>query len=498
MKILKALILTALTGYITTANAQTTFKLANILQSNMVIQQGKPLRLWGTAQPGDAIKINADWTSHVVTTHADAQGNWIGQISVPKTTAGNFTPHNMVIIDGNENIHLTNLLIGDVWFCAGQSNMDMPMKAVLMLTYRGVLNYESEIAAANYPAIRIFKANTEFKINPVANLKGEWKTCSPQTIADFSGVAYYFGRELFLKLNIPIGLVQAAAAGASTQAFTQKEVLESDTVLKHTYLDRNTKLLSSQSAVDSTGFFGKVTKPVLLYNALIYPMLNLSIKGIAWYQGESNLGDKRATYISLFTKMVANWRHDFKQGDIPIYYTQVAPFLEVKDSTVTWTAVYRETQEKLLSIKNTGMAVTMDVGETHYVHFRDKKSVGERLAFTALNKTYGLKDVAYQGPRISRFRVDGSVVTLFFKSDGIASGLTTKDGQAPRHFYVAGDDHVFYPADAKIVGDNVVLSSAKVVKPIAIRYAFTNGPVTNFENKAGLPALPFRTDEWEK
>jgi len=486
-----------LSGWVGT-KAQTAFKLANVLQSNMVMQQGKPLRLWGTAKPGDVIKIKADWTDKVITAHADEQGNWIGGIKVPKATPGDFKPHTMVIIDGNDNIKLSKLLIGDVWFCVGQSNMDMPVTAVPILTYRGVLNYQDEIAAANFPAIRIYKAAADFKIEPVPNTKGEWKVCSPQTIGDFSGVAYFFGRELFLKLNIPIGLVEAAAAGASTQAFTRREILESDTMLKHAYLDPFMQMFQSQAHVDSMGFFAKVTKPTLLYNALIHPMLNLSIKGVAYYQGESNVADKRETYIPLFTNMLADWRKDFKQGDFPFYYVQIAPFLEGNDSTKYGTALFRETQQELLKIKNTGMAVTMDVGETRYVHPRDKRSVGERLAFNALNKTYGLKDVNYQGPQISRFEVHGNVVTLFFKHDGIASGLTTKDGKIPQHFYVAGDDHIFYPADAKIVGDNVVLGSEHVHKPVAIRYAFTDGPVTNLENKDGLPALPFRTDDWNK
>jgi sialate O-acetylesterase len=499
-RILKFVLLTLsafiMLGHITVSHAQSTFKLANILQDNMVIQQGKPLRLWGTAKPGDAVKINVDWAGRVVTAHTDANGNWLGEIKVPKAKPGDFTPHTIVIIDGNDNIKLSNLLIGDLWFCVGQSNMDFVMDSVPLLTYRGVLNFRQEIANANYPAIRIYKANDEFKINPVPDTRGKWEECSPKAIHDFSAVAYFFGHELFTKLNIPIGLVESAAAGASTQAFTSREVLEGDTLLKRTYLDPSAKFLSSQKTVDSTGFFSKVTRPTLLYNAMIYPMLSLSIKGIIYYQGESNITDKRETYIPLFKGMLANWRRDFKQGDFPFYFTQIAPYMEGRDTTKFKTAIFRETQEMLLKIHNTGMAVTMDVGETRSVHPRDKKSVGERLAFIALNKTYHQKDMAYQGPQISRFVVVGNVVTLYFKPDGIASGLTTKDGNTPKHFFVAGGDHVFYPADARIEGNNVILNCDKVIKPIAVRYAFTDGPVTNFENKNGLPALPFRTDRW--
>jgi sialate O-acetylesterase len=487
-----------LTGLGLKSYAQTTpaFKVANLLQSNMVIQQDKPLRVWGTAKPGDIIKINADWTGKVTTTQADAQGNWLGEIKVPKAIPGNFTPHTMVIIDGNDNIKLDNLLIGDVWFCVGQSNMDFVMEPALMLTYRGVLNYQSEIAAANYPAIRIYHLWTDFKINPVTTTTGIWKVCSPETIKNFSAVAYFFGRELFVKLNIPIGLVESAAAGASTQAFTSREVLESDTLLAHTYLDGSRDLLSSQKAVDTTGFFSKVTEPTLLYNDIIYPVLNLSIKGVAYYQGESNTTDSKETYIPLFTKMVANWRRDFKQGDLPFYYTQIAPYRDTNDTTTWATANFRDIQEHLLKIKNTGMAVTMDVGEERKVHPRDKKSVGERLAFNALNKTYHLKYIAYQGPHFSGFKVKGNTVTISFDTKSIGTGLTTNNGKAPRHFFVAGADHQFYYADAKIVGDKVVLTSDKVANPVAVRYAFTDAPVTNLEDEQGLPALPFRTDNW--
>jgi len=347
-----------LSGFFITGRAKSAFKLAGVLQSNMVVQQGRPLRLWGTAKPGDRLSINTDWTGRVVTTVADANGNWIGQIGVPKTTPGNFTVHTIVVIDGNDNIKLTNLLIGDVWFCVGQSNMDMPVNEEKIMTYRGVLDFENEIAAANYPAIRLYKADAKFSINTVPDTKGEWKVCSPATVGGYSGVAYFFGRELFKQLNIPIGIVISAAPGASTQAFTSRQVLEADTLLQHTYLQPYARLLSSQKMVDTTGFFSNVTKPTLLYNTLIYPLLNLSIKGIAYYQGESNVGDNREAYLKLFPAMLADWRKDFNQGSLPFYFTQIAPYREAyNDSTTYQTAIFRETQQQLLNIKNTGMAV---------------------------------------------------------------------------------------------------------------------------------------------
>lgn len=496
-KFIRSFILTAIavSASMLTAGAQT-FKLASVLQSNMVIQQNKPFRVWGTAKPGDHIKINTDWTGRVTTAVAGANGNWIGEVKVPKAVPGDFKPHTIVVIDGNDNIKLDNLLIGDLWFCVGQSNMDMPVGEEKPWTYRGVLDFEKEVAAANLPNIRLFRTDWQFRINPANETRGNWRECSPESVKGFSAAAYFFGHTLYQRLNIPIGLVVSAVPGAGTQAFLSREALEQDTMLKRVYLDPYEKIISSQKSVDSIGLFPSVIKPTLIYNAMIYPMFNLSIKGMIYYQGESNITDKREHYIPLFTAMVANFRREFKQGDLPFYYTQIAPYREEHDDTTAFrAAIYKETQEKLLSIKNTGMAVTMDVGEERNVHPRNKKPVGQRLAYIALNKTYH-QHTPYLGPHISKFEVHGNVVTLYFKKGTTGTGLTTNDGKAPRHFFVAGNDHKFYWADAKIVGDNVILTSDKVTKPIAVRYAFTDGAVTNFENKEGLPAVSFRTDEW--
>lgn len=485
----------ALSASIATARAQS-LKLAGILQSNMVIQQNKPFKVWGAAKPGDQVKISADWTGRVTTAAAGADGKWIGEIKVPKATPGDFKPHIITVTDGSGNIKLTNLLIGDLWFCVGQSNMDMPVGEEKAFTYRGVLDFEREVADARLPDIRLYRSDWQFRSEPSNETKGAWRECSPESVNGFSAVAYFFGRELYRHLNIPVGLVVSAIPGAGTQAFVKRETFEEDTMLRRVYLDPFRNVISTQKKVDSLGLFPAVTKPTLIYNSIIHPMFNLSIKGMIYYQGESNITDKREHYMPLFTAMVAGFRSGFKQGDLPFYYTQIAPYREEHDDTTAFrAAVFKETQEKLLSIKNTGMAVTMDVGEERNVHPRDKKPVGQRLAYIALNKTYH-EDIPYQGPHISGFKVHGSVVTIYFKKKTIGSGLTTKDGKAPQHFFVAGDDHKFYWADAKIVGDNVILSSEKVTKPIAIRYAFTDGAVTDLENKEGLPAVPFRTDEW--
>jgi sialate O-acetylesterase len=473
-------------------------KLANVLQSNMVIQQGKPFKLWGTATAGQIITVTTDWAAPV-TAKTNAAGNWIAQVNVPKVKPGNFTPHSITVNNGAETIKLTDVLIGEVWLCVGQSNMDMIVNEAMFLTYPGVVNYKEEIAAANFPAIRMYKVNAQFKIAPVADTKGSWVVCSPKTAGNFSGTAYFFGRELFTKLNVPVGLVVSAAPGASTQAFTKREVLTGDSILNQTYLAPQLQYINSQQKVDTTGFFSLVTKPVLLYNGNIYPLFNLSVKGIAYYQGESNArSDKRDVYLNLFGKMLADWRHDLKQGDLPFYFTEIAPYREANEDTLSYNAAYfRETQEQLLSLKNTGIAITLDAGKERNVHPPDKRSVGERLAKNALNKTYGLKDVQYLGPRFKKFKVEGNTIKITFDKKSLGSGLVTKDGKAPQYFFVAGDDKRFYPAEASITGNEIWLSNHNVSRPVAIRYAYTNWVNTNLQNKEGLPAMQFRTDIWE-
>ncbi|RYZ94865.1 MAG: sialate O-acetylesterase, partial [Sphingobacteriaceae bacterium] len=475
------------------------FKVANVLQSNMVVQQSKPFKIWGSAAAGD-IKITADWSKSSVIVKAAADGSWAGEISVPKAKPGDFTPHTITIQNNDKVVKLSDVLIGDVWFCVGQSNMDMIVHEAKFIGYPGVLNYKQEIEEANFPAIRVYKAAAEFKIKPQNDTKGTWTICSTKTAGNFSAVAYFFGRELFLHLNIPIGLVVSSAPGASTQAFTKREVLEADTALKRVYLTPQLSHISSQVKVDSTGFFSNVTKPTLLYNGIIHPLLNLSIKGITYYQGESNArGEKRAPYLSLFNKMLTDWRTDFKQGDFPFYYTQIAPYAENGEEADSYNAaMFRETQQQLLSIKNTGMAVTLDVGEQKTVHPSDKRAVGERLAKNALYNTYNLRVVQYKGPTFDSYAVEGkNAIRISYKKSTIGGELSTKDGKPPVGFFVAGKDKVFHPAEATIVGDEIILSNYNVSQPKAVRYAFTNWVGTNLQNTDALPAMQFRTDNWE-
>lgn len=483
--------------------AQPVLRVANILQDNMVIQQDKPFRIWGASRPGDTVLVRADWLQQSVRAYAGKEGLWSCTVDVPKANRGDFAPHTITILNTQDTLTLSNLLIGEVWLCAGQSNMDMRVKKVP--GYEGVSGYEAVIKAAEYPAIRVFMGSLDFKVSPQNEVAGNWKICSPETAGNFSAVAYFFGEKLFRELDIPVGLVVAAAAGAGAQAFTAKEVLLEDPVLKEVYWDPYASNIVSQARVDSFeyffyrppgGYLTKVLSPVLIYNAMIHPLEKLSIRGFVWYQGASNYSDG-GHYARLGTAMVRNWRKNFNQGDLPFYFVQIAPFEKYADKCRNMLGLFWEAQKEMLKLKNTGMALSMDVGERENIHPRNKKPIGIRLAKLALRRDYGFTGMVDTGPELSKYKIrKNGRVEIYYRRSGIGSGLTTGDGNPPRYFSLAGDDRIFYPAAARITGNKVELYSEKVPHPVAVRYGFTKDAITNFGNKEGLPAFPFRTDDW--
>lgn len=462
--------------------------LASVLQNHMVIQQNKPFKVWGKAPAGTSVEIRADWMRSPVTVTADPSDAFLGIIDVPAVLPGDYRTHTLTITCGDQTRSLTDVLIGEVWFCSGQSNMQFSMKTVLDST--------AEIAAANYPNIRLFNTDLNFSDHPLENVKGNWVACSPETVARFSAVAYYFGRRLARTLDVPVGIIFSGIGASAAQAYVPQAALAADTQLNRVYLQPYLESPRSKEKIDGGFTFEKVTRPFLLYNAIIHPFLNLSIRGICWYQGESNRME-RESYTRLTQTMISRWRQDFGQGDLPFYYVQVAPFFYDKaDSTLADYAFFREAQERISSLDHTAMVITMDVGESKNLHPINKKPVGERLAATALNREYGMPDIVYRGPEYQCMEVRGREAIIRFEEGTVSGGLTTKDGQAPAFFTMAGEDHVFYPAQAEIQGDQVIVRSSKVRKPVAVRYAFTNYPVTNLENGAGWPVVPFRTDDW--
>jgi len=457
--------------------------LAEVLQSNMVIQQGKPFTLWGNASPGEKIEISADWLEKRITAEANEKRIWKIVIDVPFINPGDFTPHSITIFSGKREVRLDNLLIGEVWFMSGQSNMAMSMKPFLPW-HKGVVDYDSEIAEAHYPFIRLYKQAKNSSLVPQSVSSGKWQECSPETVADFSAVSYYFAKKLFEQINIPIGIVLSALGGMSCQSFTPAETLQQDETLKHHFWDT----WISNPELEET------KRPSHLYNGMIHPFIHLSIRGFGWYQGESNAGH-RELYTLLCSEMIKAWRLKFNQGELPFYLVQMTPYSwKGKDFYNDGYAYFREAQEKIIEITpKTDIVSTMDVGEADAIHPSDKKPVGERLAALALYHDYKVGNVP-KGPVYSRMEIMGPAVRIFFSEETVGSGLTTKDGKNPDHFYVAGSDSIFYLANAVIKNNTIELKCEQVKEPVAVRYAFLTYPLTNLQNKEGFAAYPFRTD----
>jgi len=449
-----------------------TLVVADALQSNMVLQQNKAFNVWGRAHPGDQVAIKADWMTDPIKVTANVNGEFLGLITVPSARKGDFTPHQIQVSTLKEKQILTNLLIGDLWFCSGQSNMQFSVKEMI--------DAKEEIEGANQSNIRLLSVGLNFSTEPVNNFTGKWKICSAETVKDFSAVGYTFGRKLFDELNIPIGIIFSGIGASAVQPYVPQEQLASDELLNETYLKPYLESTKATEKIDGGFSFEKVTRPFLLYNAMIHPFINLSIKGFCWYQGESNHME-RSPYVRATQVMIKSWRQRFQQGD---------------DPKLAYDAFFREAQEQISTLNNTAMVSTMDVGAAKDLHPKNKKPIGLRLAAVALNRTYNNLSVNYQGPKYSYLELKKNVVTIHFVSETLGSGLNTNDGAPPKFFYIAGDNQIFYPAEAKIVDDTIVLDCKNVKHPKSVRYAFFNFPVTNLQNKEGFPVNPFRTDQW--
>lgn len=486
-------------------NAQ--IKLPTLVGDNMVLQQNAVVNLWGWASPNEKISIQTDWQSLPIEIIADTEGNWKTAVTTPEGSTKTYS----IVLQGKNKITLHNILIGEVWVCSGQSNMFFPVGREEKTWKTGVKNYEEEIEKANYPEIRLFTVALDASPKPLNNVKGSWKECNPNTIAAFSAVGYFFGKNLYENLHIPIGLISSSWGGTKAEAWTSQQVLESNpdflpilernaakekeyNVALETYYStsRKQKLETNKDSELAKIVLKKPTKesvnkePCVLYNAMLYPLVNYSIKGVVWYQGESN-SERAYQYRTLFPAMVKNWRDDWKQGDFPFYYVQIAPHQSQN-------AEIRESQLMALkTINNTGMVVTTDVGDPKNIHPIDKQTVGKRLAVLARAKTYGETSLTYSGPIYNHMKIEGARIRIYF--DYADAGLVQR-GEKVTEFEIAGEDKLFYPAVAVIKGKTIVVSSTKVNKPVAVRFAWRAIPDPNLFNKENLPASPFRTDDW--
>ena len=448
--------------------------LPKVINSNMVLQQDMMVSLWGWGVANDNIVITASWGATANAT-VGVDGKWTTKIQTPKAVSGQSPQYTLTFKGANNTISLNNILVGDVWVCSGQSNM--------ALSVTSAFNSTVEIAAANYPTIRILNIGAN-AVQTVQNnaISGTWYQCSPSTIGSFSAIAYYFGRELATDptINIPIGLIEAAWGSSTCEAWTRSETLAADPQLKAIYLD---PFVASPSSISLDQ-----TKPCWLYNGMLAPIIPYGIKGALWYQGEANAG-KADTYTKLCGTMIQDWRTLWGLGDFPFYYVQLPAY-----NNTYWPAL-REAQTNLLALKNTGMAVTLDVGELTNIHPLDKQTPSKRLALWAKAKNYG-QNIVYAGPIYKSSSIQDGKMIINFLPETIGGGLISKDAAALTNFQIAGADNVLYDAIATISGNTVVVSSTSVIVPTKVWFAYTSTAQPNLTNAEGLLACPFRTETW--
>jgi sialate O-acetylesterase len=472
-----------------------------LLTDNMVLQQKTTVALWGWAAPGETVTVAASWQKAPAKTTADAQGNWLVRVSTTKA-GGPYT----LTIAGRNSITIHNVLLGEVWLCAGQSNMKFSVDKGSAKWMTGIKNAAEVIPQASFPTIRMFTVAERVADAPQRDVAGSWVICSPETVGRFSAVAYFFGLEIHQKQGVPVGFIHSSWGGTPAESWTRREVLESNPVLRP-ILSRYAAGLTQRPAYETALAAWKQEKaanpqsktprpaeplsatsnksPAKLYNGMIRGLEPYTLRGVIWYQGESN-AERAYQYRTLFPALIASWRAGWQQPDLPFYFVQIAPHKSQN-------AEIREAQ--LLSwqtVPHTGMVVTTDVGDSLDIHPRDKQPVGHRLALWALAKTYGVKALPYSGPVYKKMQVANGQVRLTFD---YADGLMARDG-ALREFTIAGPDSVFRPAQARIEGRTVVVSSPQVAQPVAVRFGWSKSPMPNLFNGAGLPASPFRTDKW--
>ncbi len=457
----------ALTLLLTAFNLQATVRLPSLLGSNMVLQQRSEVNLWGWADPAEKVYITASWRDGVDSATTDEYARWKVKIKTP--VAGG--PYTITIKGSANTLVLENVMIGEVWVCSGQSNMEW----CSVQHHQQIID---EMPNSNNANLRLMQIPKIASAYPQDDVYGSWKVSSPEVVKGFSSVGYFFAKKLQQSLGIPVGIINASWGGTPAEVWTPNEVVESNLHLK-TNADKLTK----------TPWWP--IKSGATYNTMIYPLTNLAIAGAIWYQGESNVGYFQ-TYSKLMTEMIGAWRNAWNK-DFPFYYVQIAPFQYGPKNSG---AMLREQQTMALSCPNTGMVVISDlVDDVNNIHPKDKIGVADRLANMALAETYHKNtDMAYQSPFFQKMEIANDKATLYFSN--AEDGFITKDGKKPTEFFIAGIDRNFLPAEVKLDKGKIVVWNKSVTRPVAVRFSFTNAGISNLLSKGGLPVAPFRTDNW--
>lgn len=445
---------------------QAQLRLPGLFDNHMVIQQNATVPIWGWAQPVQDVKINVSWDTLTVRTKSANTTFWKASIKTPP--AGG--PHSITIRAGNDVVTLTDVLSGEVWLCSGQSNMEWSMAAAG--------DGKTVMGQVNDPTIRLFQIPKSASTTRQVRGEGVWKICNAESVAGFSAVGYFFGKKLNTDLNVPIGIINASWGGTPAETWVARENIDDNESLKE----------AADKQIDDKPWCPSV--PGVVFNSMINPLIPFRVAGVLWYQGESNTAAPY-TYRELMNTLVMDWRKQF-QYDFPFYYVQIAPYAGYGD--IEKGALIREQEVKMLDIPGTGMVVIHDlVDNVNDIHPQFKKPVGERLANLALADTYKKSGVSYQSPLYAFMKIEKNRVRLSFNH--AKDGLISKGGP-PTEFTIAGDDHVFHPAIAKIDGSTIVVSSREVKRPVAVRFGWKNGSIPNLFGKNGLPVSSFRTDDW--
>ena len=486
--------------------AWTTIALADVKPNQLfsdhaVLQSGMPIPVWGIADPGE--KVTVILGKRKQATVAAADGHWM--VKLRKLAPGG--PFIMTIA-GKNTVTVNDVLVGEDWIGSGQSNMAFTV-SVKAASFAGMQDEDKEIAAANYPQLRIFMATTKKSYEPENEIKGEWKIATPENAPAFSAVAYLFGRDLNQALKVPVGMVVVAFGASTAESWISRPVVAADPemtpMLTHfddlynfykTHPGTTTDQAppAPQTINSRPGKPGPLRDPVqdqhqptVLYNGMLHPIVPFAMRGVIWYQGESIVGGKAgvALYPHVMEALTKDWRTEWGEGNFPFYCVQLPPLKNASNNPMV-----REGQAKLLALPNTGMAVTLDVGDPTNVHPKNKEPVGDRLSRIALANVYGRK-IEFSGPVYSSSKVEGATIVVSFTH---ADGLTGKDGPL-QWFQLAGADGKYVDATATVQGKTVVIRSDLVPTPVSVRYAWDNYPQgANLVNAAGLPAAPFRSD----
>lgn len=472
--------------------ARADVKLPAVIADGMVLQQGMDVPVWGWADDGESVSVEIQ--KQKVTAIA-AGGKWMVKLK-PLKAGGPFE----MVIAGKNKIEFKNVLVGEVWICSGQSNMQWSL--------RQTENGEAEIAKASYPMIRLFTVPRLEKDEAQSDVKASWKECNPEAVGAFSAVGYYFGRDLHKAKNVPIGLINNAVGGSPAESWTSADILKGDSEYKIFHAECPGRMEKYDAAMvkykedvekakaegtKAPNAPGRPWMPSGLYNGMLAPLAPFAIKGAIWYQGESN-ATRAYQYRRLFPTMIRNWRSLWGQGDFPFLFVQLAAFgPNGKNLGESDWAELREAQTMTLTaVPKTGQALAIDYGTYDDIHPRKKEPIGARLALVARTVAYGEKIVS-SGPTYDSMKVEGDRISIGFKNTG--KGLMAREGEL-KGFLIAGEDRVWKEARAEIKGNRVIVSSPEVSKPIAVRYAWAKFPTCNLYNQEGLPAVPFRTDDW--